>query len=764
MPRSPEDPEQATSFERPRQRHSPGSPPPETGGSANEGVEATILVAPSSHGSGRPPPARDRAAPQPDGTRAALARFDLLEPLGQGAMGVVLLARDRDLGRKVAYKRLRGELGAKPDMVQRFLAEAQITAQLDHPNVVPLYSLEHEDAQQLGYAMKLVQGETLESLIRQARSTLESGRILPPRLQRETLLDHFLKICDAIAFAHSRGVIHRDLKPANIMVGHFHEVYVMDWGIARVLESSRVPGTDMAERVSCARSGVGAGMETADGIATTQCGSLLGTPKYMSPEQARGEIDQLDERSDLYSLGLILFELICLRPAFGGPDVGTLLDRIQRGQRQPVAAPSPRGSIPRELKAIVDKATQAEPTERYQSAADLAEDLRHHLRGEAVSALRDNPLQSTLRWIGHHRQRALNLFLATLLIGFLATGALWYRHTVELEKIHERQILTARYFDFASAQAQIIVKHFLFMLGLLEGLSVGAELALEDGKPAEGRYYTHEDFVTPGSGPKDLATSASLYRDRPISTDVPVVFFPQGVVPTETERKIRQLLPLKALFQRIILEAHDEQEVPPSGRKVRETLDRHDITVDWMGIALREGAMVGYPGLGGFSATYDPIARPWYRQAVLAQGGKVCGEPYVSASLSIFIMSCSVALYSNAGEFFGVAEIDLPLEKNVEKILLTPQLPLVRALLLNDQGQILVEARPDTIQGVDLPKERLRAYSNATIVEAIKAGHSGQQNVLDADRKLWVMYLHLRELKWTYVVELDEQGARHDAK
>jgi len=158
-----------------------------------------------------------------------------LEPIGRGSMGSILLVKDEDLRRKVAYKHIHEDMAADRGVVDRFYAEAQLTAQLEHPNIVPVYDLVVEEGGNLGYAMKRVRGRTLEGLMKEARAQLDARGAADERHALPVLLEHFLKVCDAVHYAHRKGVIHRDLKPQNIMVGADNEVYVMDWGIARVV-------------------------------------------------------------------------------------------------------------------------------------------------------------------------------------------------------------------------------------------------------------------------------------------------------------------------------------------------------------------------------------------------------------------------------------------------------------------------------------------------------------------------------------------------
>src|SRR5207253_4496445 len=240
----------------------------------------------------------------PEMPRHSPDRYQLLGEIARGGMGVVLKGRDPDLGRDVAFKVLRADLGGKPAAVQRFVEEAQIGGQLQHPGVVPVYDLGRFSDGRPYFAMKLVKGRTLADLLTERTSpTDDCGRFL----------QIFLQVCQTLAYAHSRGVIHRDLKPSNMMVGAYGEVLVMDWGLAKVLPKGGIADEDRAKAstrressvfeqptiIHTARSGSGAGSET-------QAGSVMGTPAFMSPEQAGGEIDKLDKRADVFGLGGIL--------------------------------------------------------------------------------------------------------------------------------------------------------------------------------------------------------------------------------------------------------------------------------------------------------------------------------------------------------------------------------------------------------------------------------------------------------------------------
>jgi len=319
----------------------------------------------------------DRAASL-TGEGGAIGRYDVTGHLGQGGMGEVLEAFDPSLRRRVALKR--STCGGR-ELVERFIEEAQVTAQLDHPNIVPVYELSTDAQGQPYYTMKEVRGRTLGELIADGETPL-------PRLLRICL-----RICEAVAFAHARGVLHRDLKPANVMVGEFGEVYVLDWGLSAQVGA---PNPDF-----------GSAGATGDSR-RTEVGMVLGTPAYMSPEQAIGAIDRVDHRSDVYLLGGILFE--CLTGS--APDASAREHAIE-----PASQRAPERNVPAELEAIAARALQPSPDQRYASASELAADIEAHLDGRLVSAARYSPAAAAWKWVRRHR------YFVAGLVAVLATAA-----------------------------------------------------------------------------------------------------------------------------------------------------------------------------------------------------------------------------------------------------------------------------------------------------------------------------------------------------
>ena len=324
--------------------------------------------------------------------------YTLVREIARGGMGQIYFGEDPQLERQVAVKVSSvSEDGQDP----RFSKEAKVLAQLAHPNIVPIHNFGVDSQGRPFYAMKLVKGRTLQAVLNLIRDADSSAILNYPRA---TLLTIFRKVCDAMMFAHSKGILHRDLKPENIMVGEYGEVLVMDWGLAKVLGEREDNGSGKSQVTDTGDYGM------------TMEGEVMGTPQYMSPEQAAGMVAELDQRSDIYSLGGILYAILTLRPPIEGTTLDEVLTKVKHGSVSSMVAK--RGGknsaksnassamsceVPEALQAVTLKAMSVERNDRYSSVELFAADIERYQNGFATSAEVAGAFKQIKLWIGRNK-------------------------------------------------------------------------------------------------------------------------------------------------------------------------------------------------------------------------------------------------------------------------------------------------------------------------------------------------------------------------
>jgi serine/threonine-protein kinase len=467
------------------------------------GLTEPTQQAPDSNGERTTPLSSDddqtKVQQEPASAAESSLRYRVVRPLAHGGLGSVSVAHDEELHREVALKEILGRHAQSMENRMRFVLEAEVTGGLEHPGIVPVYGLgEYRDGRPY-YAMRLVRGESLQSAITRFHKAEGPSRDPGEReLSLRHLLTHFVDICEAIAYAHSRGVLHRDLKPANVMLGKFGETLVVDWGVAKPLgkcfvqqevrvqvdpltlfdhvllpaEPDPANAAPLTSTLAQTEQASPSSLPPTEAHVTpfvpgsaaqenpqdrplipnslrrsshTLAGSRVGTPSFMSPEQAAGHVDQLGPASDIYSLGATLYNILTGKPPVTGTDLPKTLTRVVAGD-----FPLPRmvaRSVPRPLEAIVMKAMALKPENRYATAKALGDDIEHWMAGEPVSAYRDPWPRRLARWAQRHKTAvaaAAGLLLATL-AGLVSGSILLERERARTDRERKLAVKNYRY-------------------------------------------------------------------------------------------------------------------------------------------------------------------------------------------------------------------------------------------------------------------------------------------------------------------------------
>lgn len=670
-------------------------------------------------------------------------RYRFIGTVGEGAMGRIHLAEDSTLHRKVAYKAMSQEIAQQSTLASKFTAEAQITAQLDHPNIVPVYDLEGESA----YTMKLIKGRTLEDVVQETKALYKRpGRRIDDEHSLQARLELFLRACDAMSYAHNRGVVHRDLKPENIMVGAFGELYVMDWGIARLMDG---PFDDK----------VTLGQEPED-----EGDLIIGTPGYMSPEQADGHNGTLDGRSDQYALGLILFELVAMKPAVTGKAPLKIVMRHQDGEKDPFTHAHGE-AIPPEIVAIVHKATAKNVAHRYESVRAMADDIRRFLRGEAVLARPDRPFQALLRWMGRHRE----LTLAAIFLIFMGSGLLmmtaivYHQITLGAQRAREQQL--SNLITTVARQGSLIDGQFLKYEGLLSVIATMAVDGLTEPPHGQVPVYVAADYGDPERRPPNVVDSKRY--GMPVSLDFGTFVIPEAVEPSTVGPTLRQLGDLRTHFKTVLLRSHSEEAAHYTPQRAERALSDVGVPVAWTYVGLENGVYTAFPGHGQFPDNFDHRESPWYELARDAQG-PVWGAPSLDQAGVGLVLTCAQAL-AHDGELLGVAGIDVTFDYLITELLEAPEfkdLENVETFLLDPEGRIAVRSsrKGKEVTGGALRNRTMRMpdFHHPDVVRAVRDKQSGWLQADGPEGMELVVYNRMHSIGWYYVVagDVDELLSR----
>ncbi len=617
--------------------------------------------------------------------------FDVGKSIAEGGQGILARARDLSLKREVALKSLRQELIRDQLARNCFLTEAQVTAQLEHPTIVPIYSLSKDDNNGIHLAMKLVKGQTLKDYLEKILLHYEMDGVRKFDLKKglHYRLEVFLRVCDAISYAHSRNIMHCDLKPENIMIGEYNETYVMDWGIAKLIYEP-------------------------DGKTLTWESSTVmnGTPRFMPPEALLHQ--GRDERSDVFALGAILFEITTLERAYSGKTSNAVMLKIKNNLRNPIKSRF-RFRIDADLKAIINKAMAFDRNQRYQCVDALAEDLRRYLRGEEVSANPDHFWGKINRWSMNHRRFVLTgalLVLISLLSLHAWSLMLQMRQTVALQ---ERNIAAGLAYNRVGETGMAIDRKIATLENMLEHLGDNLLLLLENrnaGNHAKNRFVHYADYQSPQTRPASAVFSMAY--NQVIDPEHFAVFMTGGQNLKTFDGLLKQLSPLHSQVPKLMRSNANQPDETMNLQDLYDELLTTGLPVAWVYFTFSNGLHLSYPGSGSYTADYNPQQREWYLNALKRQGRPVWSTPYQDALTNESVITCSMALNTSKGNLHGVAGIDITLSK-IKSIITefgNQSTAVAGRFLVGQDGNILIRC------GID--PNRLREAGETTGISSDK--------------------------------------------
>ena len=674
--------------------------------------------------------------------------FEVTDKLAEGGQGEILKAKDRFLNRTVALKNLK--LSTDRDLTNKrvFIEEAKLTAQLDHPAIIPVYSVNTYQRQSPCFSMKLVSGKTLASYLKETIRlyTQQGVEKFNERMSLATRLEYFLKICDAITYSHNKNVVHRDLKPDNIMIGQFHEVYVMDWGIAGIIPAS--DGTPLSQ-------------SSLDRDSDT----LFGSAGFIDPASVKNA--EPHAQMDIYALGIILYEIVTLRRGFIGDTREGILMNALDGKYPPVKHRCPGVRIELDLVAIIEKTRTPNRECRYTAVHQLSSDIRRYLSNHEVSCRPDNLPRKILRIIQRNLTLTMSFVVVLILIlsGSTTYNLIKRNHEIRAAKI--RELALVEYQATVARQAHRLDSQFQHIAHLLSRISDKIDQAVRfstqtpigdtaSTNPIFSSYqYDDTKNLPPGT------VHAPAYRKR-INLDHPVYKLAPGIPLNSVQPQIEALFNLRSEFLSMYLSSsfRFRQDTINS---LKDQAVSNGLPVTWVYAGFEKGYLVSFPGKGGYPESYDPRLRPWYKENKSKMGIQ-WGTPYYDINGLGIVLPCTHTLYDSENQAYGVAAIDITLDYLVSE-LMTRKVEgadhIREKTVIDAQGRVLISTRLQDInrRETTLINEsvELKKYPDKDLFKQILIRQRGQVIKDYGPRKFIYAFALIPSLDWYYLEKIQFQ-------
>lgn len=671
--------------------------------------------------------------------------FEIISKIGEGGQGIISTAADRSLGRVVALKSLHSDLKDTSQSREHFISEAKITAQLDYPGIVPVYSLNTDSENGLHLAMKFINGENLADYLERIREQYRKEGIdkFNESHSMRKRIEILLRSCDAIAYAHSRNVMHCDLKPENIMLGQFNDSYIMDWGIARLINDPSY-----------------------DPEAWTKPTSISGTPRYLSPEAINGIYT--DERIDIYALGLILFECVYLKTAYNGNDTKEVIGKVKNAQIEKFSHAF-GFSVSKDLRAIIAKAVAYDREKRYQSVNEFADDIRRYLANEETVARPDNMFMKVIRF----GQRHIKMLLIFALSGLLLAGASVSYSVIQRNKqvnfILQREIALSEAYSKALYVSGLIELQMNHVANSLKSLSAYASFLIEQNnisRESEKKYFRYQDENNKKVRSKDIKFSEPC--NKYISLDRLSFNHHSGSYTPEMQRQMERLQNLHPVLKKTLLFGNIFREKSVvsemSEKDAEEYFFANGSPILWFYCGFENGLYFSMPGYLDQPENYDPRVRPWYKavENKTPFDDVVWSTPYMDAVSKRLTLTASIPIFVNKKRI-GVLAIDNMLQYiarfmkshgNTESF-------LMEKVIIDDNGRILLSTREDYSVRKDGEKDAesyqaSRFFNDKKTFKVVRRRRNGILSVRTPQgRNIVYLFYRINTHDWHYVEKID---------